>query len=463
MTFAIRLLTALVLIELAVAAMFLASRTWRAVPVIPNQQLADPLIMPDLQQLAQAAALGTEGAWTQLGSGLVGKGFYAHAELAFREAVRQDRPTLPAQFGLAFSLDRMGRLSESDQEYARVATLPQTAPGDELTQYIALYAQGKNALRSEDQTSAIAFFRQNTNFTAAVYQHAKILVRSDRAEEALPLINEVLSILPYSLEFHFLRYRALKTLGRETEAFQAAAMVERSAHLVSLNYSTQYVTPLDRTTGAARLLGQLTEIAGNNDLARFDQQLREIKRLTDDQPIFALKVVDQQLLQAAIRKSDAQQARETIAKLRQRGMENEWILEAEGDIWQREGEADKAAKAWQRALLLTPNVSLHRKLAAYYGDDHPQDRDYHLGHAALLDGIAAYRKNQLAAALQPLRLATELLADQPTPWYYIGEMHFHLGQNRQAIGAYQKCIALAPNHSRALAKLDYLKATEKSK
>jgi tetratricopeptide (TPR) repeat protein len=398
-----------------------------------------------------------------LGHGLVGKGFYAHAELAFRQAVRQDQPALPAQFGLAFSLDRMGRLSESAKEYGRVVTLPRSAPDDELTQNIALYAQGKNALRSEDQASAIAYFRQNGNFTAAVYQHAKILVRSERAEEALPLIDEVLTILPYSLEFHFLRFRALRALGRDREAFQAATMVERSAHLVSLNYSTQYVMPLDRITGAARLLGQLNEIAGDKDLSRFDQQLRDIKRLTGDQPIFALRVVDEQLLQAAVRSGDSQQAREIITKLRDQGMENEWILEAEGDLWDREGETEKAAKNWQRALLLTPKVSLHRKLAAHFGDGQPQKRDYHLGHAALLDGIAAYRKNQLAAALQPLKLASELLADQPTPWYYIGEMHFHLGQTRQATEAYQKCLAIWPNHSRAIAKLDYLKASEKNK
>jgi tetratricopeptide (TPR) repeat protein len=240
-------------------------------------------------------------------------------------------------------------------------------------------------------------------------------------------------------------------------------MVERSAHLVSLNYSTQYVMPLDRITGAARLLGQLNEIAGDKDLSRFDQQLRDIKRLTGDQPIFALRVVDEQLLQAAVRSGDSQQAREIITKLRDQGMENEWILEAEGDLWDREGETEKAAKNWQRALLLTPKVSLHRKLAAHFGDGQPQKRDYHLGHAALLDGIAAYRKNQLAAALQPLKLASELLADQPTPWYYIGEMHFHLGQIGQATEAYEKCLAIWPNHSRAIAKLDYLKASEKNK
>lgn len=460
MILAIRLLTALVLFELVWATIFIASRAWRAVPQIPNEQLADPLIMPDLQRLADAAQQEIPGAWTELGHGLLGKGFYAHAELAFREAVRREQPVIPAQIGLAFSLDRMGRLAESSKEYEKVLGLPDEAPGDSLTQSIASYALGKNALREEKQAEAIALFRKNSNFTAAVYQHAKLLVRSDRSAEALPIIDEVLELVPYSLEFHFLRFRALKSLGRDREAFKAASMVERSANLVSLNFNTDYVRPLDQLTGVNRLLGQLAKIAGDADLAQFEQQLQEIKTEIGDRPVSALAAINEQLLRAAVLNRDWQRASELIAKLRSQGLENDWMIEAEGDLWKQQGDTEKAVSAWQRALLLAPKQSLHRKLADNYGDSRPEDRDYHLGQVSLLEGIARYRKNQLATALEPLTVASELLPDNPTPWFYIGEMHFHLGNPRHAIQAYQKCLKIRPSHSRAIAKLAYLQAVD---
>ncbi len=456
MIIATRWLMAIVIVELLGATLFVASQAWRVVPQIPEETLADPWIMPDLQRLADAAQQGQPGGWTRLGNGLLGKGFYAHAEPAFREALRRDQPILPAQFGLAFSLDRMGRLSESSQAYKQVLTLPGRTPDDALTQSIALYALGRNALRREKPAAALEFFRQNPDFTAAIYQQAKILVRSDRAKEALPLIDEVLGFMPYALEFHFLRFRALTSLGNENQAFLAAAMMERSAHLVSLNFNTEYVMPMDAMTGTARLLDELSKLAGDEDLINYQQELREIKSSLGPQPVFAAGAIDEQLLRAAVRSGDSRGARDMISKLRQQGMENDWILEAEGDLWLQDGDAPRAAEAWQRALRLTQKKSLHQKLAAYFGDEQPERRDGHWGHAALLEGISAYRSNQLAEALKPLKRATELLPNDPAPWYYIGEMHFHLGQTQQALQAYQRCLAIRPSHGRAVAKRDHL-------
>ncbi len=244
MTLVVRLLTAVVFVELVCAAIFLGSRAWRVAPLLPNEQLADPLIIPDLQRFADEAQRGVHGAWTNLGNGLLGKGFYAHAELAFREALHHDQPSFPAQFGLAFSLDRMGRLAESSKEYKQVLAMP----SDSFTHTIALYALGRNALRGGDEAEAVSFFRSNPRFTAAVYQTAKMLVRSGRPAEALPIVDGVLALIPHALEFHFLRFRALAALGRERDAFTAASMVERSADRVSLNFNTDFLRPLEQVT-----------------------------------------------------------------------------------------------------------------------------------------------------------------------------------------------------------------------
>jgi tetratricopeptide (TPR) repeat protein len=456
MTLLTRLMVAFLCFETLCAVFYLNSVAWRIEPQIPHEVLSDPLIMRDLMRFADDAGKNVPGGWTRLGNALLGKGFYAHAELAFGEAVRRESPVLPAQFGLAFSLDRMGRLPESSRAYEQVLKLPVSTPDDHLTQSIALYALGRNSLRTENESLALEYFSKNSNFTAAVYQHSKILVRSGRAKEALPMIDETLKTLPYSLEFHYLRFRALQKLGREQEAFEAAAMMERSTSMVSLNYSTEYIMPLDRMAGTNRLLAQLFALAGEDGIHGFDNELREIKAKIGGQPVFALGMIDEYLLQSALMKRDGRQARDIIARLRQQGMENNWILEAEGDLLQLEGNTAGAAHAWQRANRLIPSESLHRKLAGYFGGDQPQRRDFHIGQSSLLQGIATYRKNRLAEAIEPLSRAAELLNGTPEPWFYIGEIHLHLGEKEQAIQAYQQCLNIYPNHLRAAAKLAYL-------
>lgn len=454
MTLVARLLTAVVFIEVVCAAIILGSRAWRVAPLLPNEQLADPLIMPDLQRFAAEAHRGTHGAWTNLGNGLLGKGFYAHAELAFREALHHDQPSFPAQFGLAFSLDRMGRLAESSSGYEKVLDMP----ADSVTHSIAWYALGRNALRGEQKAEAVSFFRNNPRFTAAVYQDAKMLVRSDRPAEALPIVDGVLKLAPDALEFHFLRFRALAAMGRERDAFMAAAMVERSADRVSLNFNTDFLGPLEQLTGVSRLLGQLDTGGEKGDSPERERQLRAIKDAIGDRSVHVTAAIDEQLVRAALINRNWSGAQELIVSLRRQGCENGWIIEAEGDLCQQQGDTQRAAEAWQRALLLAPKESLHRKLADHYGDAHAEERDYHIGHLSLLEGIGRYRKNELSAALRPLALAAELLPENPSPWFYIGEMHFHLENTQQAIEAYQKCLTIRPSHSRAIAKLNHLQA-----
>jgi tetratricopeptide (TPR) repeat protein len=458
---ATRILLAIVIVEALVGAGLVGRRAWRTIPQLPNVELNDPLIMPELGRFAQAAEEGGVREWTQFGEALLGKGFYAHAELAFREALTREPDTPRVQFGLAFSLDRTGRIAESSREYRRVLELPVQSHDDQLTHSHALYAMGRNALRLEQEDLAHDLFRKNADFIPAIYQSAKLLVRSGRAEAALPMIEEVLEQVPLSMEFHHLHYRALKALGRNREAFRAAAMVERSAPLVSLNFNTDYVRPFDQMTGTSRMMKELAELADGANLAEFEEPLVQIREVIGDAAILARDAVDEQLLYIVLRKQQPQRVFTLLAELRARGHENAQLLEAEGDTWKMLEEPEKAAERWQRALWLTPNRSLHRKLAEHHEEHHQSKREYHLGQAALMEGIAEYRRNRLSAALKPLLEATELIPREAAPWYYLGEMHFHLHDWEKARQAYRRCLELRPSHGRAAAKLSYLEDTDR--
>ncbi|MBA4029628.1 MAG: hypothetical protein C0478_01745 [Planctomyces sp.] len=456
MKIAERLLLVVVMLEILVSGGLLVRKAWSTVPRIPNEHLADPLIIPDLQQLAQSAANGTARDWTRLGEALLGKGFYAHAEQTFRDALLMDPNSLRTKFGLAFSLDRLGRMAESSGEYEKVLAMPARSEDDKLTHAHALYAMGRNALRLEQAEQAEQLFRRNLAFVPAAYQHSKLLIRSGRAAEALPTIDRVLEQVEFSLEFQALRQRALTALGRDREAFHAAAMVERSAHLVSLNFNTEYVSPFDQMTGIARKMKSLEQLTEGAALTDFEKEVQELHDLIGDTPQISKQAVDEQLLYNAVSRQQPERVFELLAKLRALGQEHAWMLEAEGDAWRMQDDSDRAAASWQRALLLSPSRSLHDKLAAYYGEQQPQQRDWHLGRSALAAGIATYRRNHLKDALPPLREAARLLPDKGSPWFYIGEMNFHLNQLEEAQSAYQKCLELQPSHGRAAKKLGHL-------
>ncbi len=459
MTYAIRILLVVVVVELVVGGGLLARRAWRAVPVVPDEELNDPLIMPELREFARRADRGQALEWTRLGEALLGKGFYAHAEQAFRESLRQQPQSIPAQFGLAFALDRLGRMEESSEAYRLVLTLPAENGEQEVTKHYALYAMGRNALRLEQADEAEELFGRDVNFAPSAYQYAKLLIRSGRAEEALPIIDKILEDVGLSLEFHFLQQRAYEALGRDREAFRAAAMVERSAYLVSMNFNTTYVTPMDQLTGGSRLLRELADVAGDDDLIYYEDELLKIREQLGDKPIFAANAVDEQLLRIAVKRQQPERVLKLTKQFREQGEVNGIILEAEGDALQMLGQLAEAAELWERAISLTPSRVLHSKLAEYYGARDPERRDWHRARHAWIKGLVEYRSNRLQQALRPFREATEIASDFAAPWFYIGEMHFHLQQPDQAIPAYERCLEIQPGHGRAAAKLAFLQST----
>lgn len=457
MIYTTRILLVVVVGELVAGGLLLARRTWRTVPQLPNVELNDPLIMPQLRELARAAEFGYSEDWNRLGEALLSKGFYSHAEQAFREALRSDSQDFRAQFGLAFSLDRTGRIPESSVEYRKLLQLDASSADQLGLQRDAQYALGRNALREQKPDEAERIFRQLSNDPPADYQVAKLLIRSGSAEQAVSLIEKNLAWMPDSLEFHFLNQRALEQLQQPRAAFEAGSMVDRSTRRIWLNFNMGYLAPLNERTGIGPILGELGEVAGGDNLARIEEVGQRIKTLLQDSPVFVEKEVDAQLLEVAVRREQPDRVLERLEKIRAAGREDAVTLEAEGDAWAMQGESDEAAKSWTRALTLTPSIRLHRKLANHFAERNRIQRDWHLGRAALLNGMEEYRGNRLGAAISRLRKAARFSPQDPVPWFYLGEAYLHLGESDDAQDAYQRCLELDPGHGRAEAKLNFLR------
>lgn len=460
MTAMLRILIAVVCVETIACGTLLARRALRQEALVPDVVLNDPLIMPQLREFARAAETGGSDDQTRFGKALLGKGFYAHAELAFRDALRRNASDFEAQFGLAFSLDRLGRMPESSTEYRKLTQFQSRNEDQQLSKVHALYAIGRNALRQENLIGAEESFRVNSGFSPADFQLAKLLVRSDRVEQALPIIRRKLTELPRSLEFHFLDHRAQLALGRPRAAFEAAAKMEQGDYVVGLNFSTEYVMPLDQLTGLSPLISELGEYAGGPDLARIEQLSLQIKSAQGPAPVFMSKIVDDQLLDVAVRGKRPERVHELLAELRAEGRENAYMLECEGDAWWQSAQPDRAVASWQRALSLTPSVALHQKVAEHFDQREPDSgrRDEHLAKAKLMEGIADYRLDRLPSAIQHLEESSRLNPRDPQPWYYLGEIHFHRRMPDKAREAYRECLERQPHHGRALAKRAHLDA-----
>lgn len=452
MKFATTLLIAIVLIELVVAGLYFRHQTQTTVPLLPHERLADPSIMPQLEELANAAQDGSADDWSRLGEGLLGKGFYAHAELAFREALHQDPERFDALFGVAFCLDRTGRIQESSVAYGRVVQGAAESPEQQAMQVYALYAMGRNALRLEDEQQANRLFQQNADYPAAEYQQAKLLLRSGEAQKALPLIRKNLAKIPYSLGFHFLDQRAQQELGNERAAYMAQSMVERSAYLVSLNFSTNYVAPLNDQTGIDTQVANLAEALEEKDWAKAEAICREVNATIDDAPVFVAKPVRDAMLQIGLHDQRPQEVLTLVEDLESEGRVDAITLEAAGDAHLLLKNLEPAIECWQRALKLRPSVSLHQKLA----DHLPDQENFHHSKIAFLRGLEHYRRNRLRSAIPEFERAIELDSNSTMAWYYLGEMYFHLDQSEKASEAYEQCLRVAPEFQRAADKLAYL-------
>jgi len=469
MILAFRLLILFIAVQLILGVFQAAGKAWRTQPQLPADVPNEPLISEQLRELANAAAKGTDDDYRRLGEALLGKGFYSHAELAFRNALRTNRANYRAQFGLAFSLDRTGRMQESTAEYRKVLGLPDQSAETASLKRHALYAMGRNALRLENVAEAEELFLQNNGFAPADYQAAKLMIRSGRPEPALPIIANNLKAVPFSLEFHFLNYRALTELGRHREAFYSASMMERSAHLVSMNFNTDYVAPLDQMTGISPLIHDFILHVEHDEQEEAIRLGSEIQSLVGDSPSFAIRTVEQRLIELATGRGDFAEARRLIEQLRSAGLEAAWMLETEGDLVANQQMPEKAAMLWKRALNITPSISLHEKLASHlrtsetepgrpdHGDD--KSADWHLARAAFYAGVEKYRRNQLQQAVPLLQTATQLAPDEFEHWYYLGEMHFHLSNLEEARIAYQRCLSVQAGHEMATEKLEYSKGS----
>lgn len=453
----IRLLLILLVVELGYCGYLIADRLARPVPVLPSGQFIDPLLMADYRELAADAETGSSREWIRLGQAFLGQGFYGYAENCFRQATRIDPDDGLAQASYAFCLERTGRMQASTREYEKLKDYSGKTDFPFASPRHYLYAIGRNYLREENAEKAEEVFRENNGFQPADYQLAKLLVRSGRAEEALPYIERNLAATSNSLVFNQLHAQALESLGRMEEAKQAEDRVERSLYVIPLNFNTSFLTPYSKRHGILKEVEAYNQMLERNDMDHLAKKLDEILELMSERRIPQYKSTLISMLEVEFQRNNPERMLKLIQKLKEFGIENAETLQFEAGAYMLSGEMEKAVPLLQRVLEMSPTIEVHQALANYYDQQqNPAKRDFHQAKMALLFAMINFRNNQLKPAEEAIARSVELNPRDPQTWFYYAEIKRLLDDQASAKEAYQKCLKLNPNHGRAIRELALL-------
>lgn len=449
-----RFLAITLAIEVALCGWLVVQRLQRPRAAIPAAFPDDPLLAGEFAALAKRAENGGADDWLFLGESLLGQGCYGHAERAFERALELDPLSIEAVYGLAFAIDRTGRVAESTVQYQRCLDTPDDPRSPQSKKPFALFAIGKNHLRLGDVAAAEAAFRRNEGFVPAMYQLALILYHTSRPKEAAALLARLLQQVPLSLELHQLRARVMEQLGEPAEQFAAAAMAERSAHLIESYFGTEFVRPFNHRHGFKPVLEAYDSRKASGPPAVMEAELAAIEDLVRDRRIPQRFMALFMRAERALATGRPEVALEAVRQIAAGGDASGSRLLVEAAARQMQGDADAAQALRERAETLQPSVLGQRGLAdACDREGDAAGRDRHRAKEHFLAAMAAYRSNKLEPALELLKKSAALAPDDATTWFHIGEMEYHLGRRDAADEAFRKALELRPGYGRAR---DYL-------
>lgn len=447
-----RFLLLLVVLELLASAGMVGWRCTRPIPPNPDLARLPPSTIRDFKRLQQAARDDHLAGWRELGEAYLAYGYFVEAEACFRRAVTVSPHDFPSHYGWAYSFDRLGRTRDANREFKAAAKL-----ADKDMARTCWYHIGRNLLREEDAAAAERAFSHANKFPAADHQRAKLLIAQHRDQEAWSLINRLEALDSDDLEVQFLAMRGEQSRDRHEAAGARADRLERCTNHLRLTDHWEYLQPIRSRYGLAADLVRIGSLAtsGQTELAAnlFESLVAE------NDP----EIVNQFLLKGLpieLQAGRAEKARQLIQDLIDRSAPHPMALHLLGDAYQILNQPRQASETWELANRLSPRAESHEHLADWFEQVGDPDRArQERGLACLTFGMDAFRKNDLALAQEFLEKSVELISGEPRTWFYLGETRRALLLDESATDAYQRCLALNPDHGRARHRLEF-KTTE---
>lgn len=442
---AVRVLLIVIAAELILGIYWVGQRAVRPAPPSVDLSRLDPLTTEDLTELQNAARDGGARQWRELGEAYLGNGYYQAAEQCLHQAVQLDPRDIQSAYARGFCLERMGQTSEAIQVLQQVAA----SGADELAQTCA-YQIGRCFLREENIEQAEAAFRSIPDFGPAAYQLAKLLIRTDRSQEALPLIEQQLAQTPNSLKLLQLKMRAAESLGQTELAQELRAQEDTAQYQLILEYGQSFISMFSVRYGLSQKLSAAMRLRTQGTLQQRQAAFSRLLPLILEGKMWQYRSVLIAAAHVELGLGNISQAQELVDLIERKTYEGLEVMDLKALLATSTGNFDTAYQHWQRACEMKPSAELYAQLAAAQGSLAEKNRERNQALETLFSGIDAYRANQMEMAEQLLSQATERLPDDPRAWHYLGEVQRRSGHDAVAVAAYDRALSLDPSHGRSI-------------
>ncbi len=417
------------------------------VPPMPNMDGYNAYTAQQLRQLHASCDPTLADNWMNLSDAYIAHGFYPEAEACARMAVQIAPQDADFRFRWAFVLSAMGRLEESVPQFR--ASLELGHPEPEAVHYLV----GREYLRAENTEQAAVELQSSEPLPAAMYELAKLDLRSGKPAEAIVRLKQIEAELPNVYAPHLLRAQAEEQLGHADVAadYRLLSQLNKERLPTPLDeFRIRYLKQIGRYSLSELVQEKLTQVEGNQarqvaaelelmSTGGFEPQLEDLRATVD----YALG--DRSGQQRRLRKIIDQDGASTYRC---------WRLAM---AYAEDEQYDQAIEWLKTGLRLDSRDSVREsreQLIELYEKTGDLGRArFHVGRLFYWEGLEALSAADLALARQKLATATEIDPSYDAGWYYLGIVVGLWGAPQGQAEAFEKCLAANPYHGRARAWL----------
>jgi tetratricopeptide (TPR) repeat protein len=418
----------------------------RSAPPVVDFRRLDPLTAAELQTLRLAVRDGSQlcQEWRTLAESYLGNGYYVAAEQCFRKAVELDTQDVQARYGRGFCLERIGRTATAIDVFT--ATIEYADP--ELAK-TCWYQIGRCHLREEDAELAEAAFRKTPSFTPAAYQLAKLLIRSGRADESIPILDRELSVSPNSLKLLQLRMRAAEALGDMESVRIFRDREDRGEFQLILEYGQSFIGLFASRLGLSAMLSRAMQARESSSLQARQKALAIPLRIVRTSSLWHYRSVWIAAAHVELGLGNLDAAKELIDEITQNAHSSPDVIELRALLAEATGEDETALGMWVLLAKMRPSADFYRHLSRSGDGLNKSTKERYRALADMYDAIDAYRVNDTDRAKELLANAASSLSDYDRYLFYVGETERIRGNIHEALDAYKQCLDVNPDHSRA--------------
>ena len=417
-------------------------------PPAPDWNTIDPLAANEIRALYDDCH--SVAHWRQLGECYMAYGFFLQGEACHRHAVALAPDNAELRYQWAFALETLGLLDEANVQYEKAIEL-----GHPQSSECAFFI-GRNHLRAEKSELAAAAFAKAGDLPAAHYELARLALRQGRRAEAVELAGLLGARHSAAVQPWLLRHR-IERLDDESTQQEQDLFVDR-AFLAKIRLPNPFDRPSQRLMRTFNELGSaavLKECEHGNISGALEERLRDVFRR------FWTPAAADLLAEVHFQRRQLDEARRILQEAIDRDGPSSHLLFRLGDVYEESCEMSQAISLWNRAIQLGSPADLkdlHAKLHQVHSKAGRHGlAQHHLAQAYFGAGVEAFWKNDLKKAQGALRLAVDTDPNDADAWLYDGDVARLLRQDTEARQAYERCLKLRPECSRAQRGLRLLK------